>query len=268
MDNNEKLQNQLKERDKELQLQYQLNDHTDLTCVTDEYQKIEILDIQPFTVDIMPKCEDEEEIVDDMGLDEEILDYDDNNSYELNIEEIKEEQFIIEETIVDEVIEQKEPIKKKIKLMVIDHRPSAKLPRVKSDSTNLDFNKINTEREQDGSKENLLCSTCGVVCQTKAKYFSHMQRHNPLYIKKLEEKISDIFECNICQEAFALRVDFLKHNKIHKAPTQQYVCDYCGKSFKAPSFLKIHSYTHTGIKPFVIRIFFIITYFHYIFTLL
>ncbi|OAD65149.1 C2H2-type zinc finger transcription factor, partial [Phycomyces blakesleeanus NRRL 1555(-)] len=30
-----------------------------------------------------------------------------------------------------------------------------------------------------------------------------------------------------------------------------YVCMFCGKKFSRPSSLRIHTYSHTGEKPFV-----------------
>ncbi|ORY97289.1 hypothetical protein BCR43DRAFT_411992, partial [Syncephalastrum racemosum] len=31
----------------------------------------------------------------------------------------------------------------------------------------------------------------------------------------------------------------------------RYLCPFCGKAFSRPSSLRIHTYSHTGEKPFV-----------------
>lgn len=240
MDQNENLKARLKEY-KELQNKEvpQSIDVEKLKFNKAEYETIELLDIQQLSDKISEKSEEEYE-----EIDESILQCD-NEDNSLSFEdEIKHQEFIIEETVIDEEAIEPAPVKKKIKLMVIDHRPSPKLPR-KYNS----LKSISQPNRTESSIEELLCPICGIVCETKAKYFGHIQRHNAQPTQKPQYKNSKSFECSICHESFQTRANLLEHRQIHKQQNQ-YTCNFCGKTFKAPSFLKVHSYTHTGTKPF------------------
>ncbi|NXK27342.1 ZN777 protein, partial [Arenaria interpres] len=61
-----------------------------------------------------------------------------------------------------------------------------------------------------------------------------------------------LYLCTECQKTFKLKIDLLKHRRIHtkKSQASSYICTDCSKSFARHADLTRHRRTHTGERPY------------------
>lgn len=98
------------------------------------------------------------------------------------------------------------------------------------------------KRRKSDSLVRFECDICGAILKNRAILIKHMRwKHIPSAKK---------FQCKLCNAAFVqqLLLD-IHHNRTH-LDIKEFVCSYCGRSFKTKDQLKCHTYSHTGEKPF------------------
>lgn len=86
------------------------------------------------------------------------------------------------------------------------------------------------------------CDICGAILKNRAVLNKHMRwKHIPSAKK---------FQCKLCKAAFVQQLLLeIHHNRTH-LDIKEFMCSYCGRSFKTKDQLKCHTYSHTGEKPF------------------
>ena len=118
---------------------------------------------------------------------------------------------------------------------------------------------------------------CG-ICGEKFIYVSYLRKHHALHwdqknfsCSKCDKKFytqemrdahaqtahknrSDGFECHICNKVFTSKQGRDSHITYVHEKRKEATCEYCGKSFRTYTSLKMHIASHTGQKNFVCNV--------------
>jgi len=90
------------------------------------------------------------------------------------------------------------------------------------------------------------CLECSKIFITASLLQRHIQ--NQVCTKPLKK-------CEVCGGCFASGESFFKHQKTHiKKEIFRHTCSECGKHLRSSTELKLHSYVHTGEKPYPCKI--------------
>ena len=89
------------------------------------------------------------------------------------------------------------------------------------------------------------CHICNHMFATQEKLDSHIRWH--------ENKVTEVFICNVCGKEFKLKVNLKVHVESRCGTDPQHVCNVCGKAFMTRGTLVTHALLHTGEKTFLCR---------------
>ncbi|XP_059054703.1 gastrula zinc finger protein XlCGF57.1-like isoform X2 [Achroia grisella] len=133
-------------------------------------------------------------------------------------------------------------------------------------------------KHMDRMHKKYLCKECGKCCQGLDKLRSHEQKHvtrnecpkcgksyatKDFFIKHVKLCLEDLidphpirsnikktFICSTCNKGYSTVGGLRVHMRFVHGNAKPHICNYCGKKFTAPSYLKTHLIKHTGEKNF------------------
>ncbi|XP_043252113.1 zinc finger protein 768-like isoform X8 [Colletes gigas] len=99
--------------------------------------------------------------------------------------------------------------------------------------------------DDDGSKT-YPCQHCENVYPMVSQLVAHER-----ITHGIQERRRKDFRCGFCKKYFCSEESLRDHSKIHE---QKYVCDDCGREFRAKYLVRLHIRKHTGEKPYQCKI--------------
>ncbi|GAB0091582.1 hypothetical protein DMENIID0001_064380 [Sergentomyia squamirostris] len=146
-------------------------------------------------------------------------------------EEIEKEKSLNEEQNIPDVEQNKNPC-------LICKKSFQTLVGLMTHVTKIHENQINS-----------VCLICAQDCLSSNKLAVHLKE-----VHDAPEGLT----CNVCRRTYQNRVTLLMHiRRLHsglveykRKPRTRVICEQCGKSFHSRSGLEVHSYTHSGLRPF------------------
>lgn len=107
-------------------------------------------------------------------------------------------------------------------------------------------------KQHETSHFKMECPKCGKVYLTKDFYVKHTKlclegKWDPHPFRDTKEYP---YTCKKCGKGYSTAGGLRVHNRFVHGDAKGHVCQWCNKSFTAPSYLKVHLVTHTGEKNF------------------
>ena len=91
-----------------------------------------------------------------------------------------------------------------------------------------------------------LIAHCCEICGRKFTEKAHLKFHMNINNGDRQNK------CDFCSKYFSHKGNEDEHNRTHTGVLQwTVVCEYCGKTFKAPDKMLVHRRFQTGEKPYI-----------------
>lgn len=132
------------------------------------------------------------------------------------------------------------------------------------------------------------CTHCPLICLNKQEIENHISSHGDNLEDKCLQKYEDggrsiilseektstvlldrylttsfqnskdeadctrkVYTCSVCSKVFSNNKKFMDHKRIHG--NRKHVCEICGKSFRAKSYLLVHVSVHSEMRPHVCK---------------
>lgn len=98
------------------------------------------------------------------------------------------------------------------------------------------------------SGEKYKCShdNCNKYFSTPTSRKKHMETHRETPVNPLEGRVN----CDLCGLSFANKLTLQSHHRLIHLNIRNYKCMICDQGFKSKLALQLHTYKHTGEKPY------------------